>query len=140
MSKPTFEGLVDLNHIQLFVRQFGQSGPDIIVIHGGPDWDHSYLLPITQYLEKISKLTFFDIRGCGRSDCPELIADLTKDAIVEDIASLMKNLNISQAIILGLSFGGRVAIKFSGKYPYFVQSLIDAGVTLLLLQDYLFLT
>lgn len=38
---------VALGDVTLFVREIGESkagGPPLLVIHGGPDWDHSYLL------------------------------------------------------------------------------------------------
>ena len=127
--KANYEGLVELAGINLFVRQFGSAGPNVIIIHGGPDWDHSYLLPFARCLSKISKLTYFDIRACGRSSKPLSLDGLTKDDIVEDIAALLKKLKIDRAIILGFSFGGRVAIKFAAKYGSYVQSLILASTT-----------
>jgi pimeloyl-ACP methyl ester carboxylesterase len=32
--------------VELFVRRYGSPAlPMLIVVHGGPTWDHSYLLP-----------------------------------------------------------------------------------------------
>ncbi len=121
--------MIDLKHIKLFVRQFGASGPNIIIIHGGPDWDQSYLLPIVPYLEKSAKLTFFDIRACGKSDKPESISSLTKNDIVDDVSALMRKLEIPQAIIIGFSFGGRIAMMYAHKYPETVKAMILASTT-----------
>jgi proline iminopeptidase len=38
------EGVVPVKNAELFYRDIGQGRP-IIVIHGGPDFDHTYLLP-----------------------------------------------------------------------------------------------
>jgi pimeloyl-ACP methyl ester carboxylesterase len=38
------EGWVDVGGARLFHRVVGQ-GPPIIILHGGPDFDHRYLLP-----------------------------------------------------------------------------------------------
>jgi len=129
LSNPTFEGMIDLEHIKLFVRQFGEKGPDVIVIHGGPDWDQSYLLPIVPYLETSAKLTFFDIRACGKSERTESISSLTKSDIVDDISCLVEKLEISNPIILGFSFGGRVAIKYAKEHPETIQAMILASTT-----------
>ena len=38
--------LVTVDGVELFVRRFGNPAlPLLIVVHGGPTWDHSYLLP-----------------------------------------------------------------------------------------------
>jgi pimeloyl-ACP methyl ester carboxylesterase len=35
-----------VNDIDLFVRRFGDPAlPMLVVVHGGPTWDHPYLLP-----------------------------------------------------------------------------------------------
>ena len=45
IDRPTArEGLVPVNNAELFYREVGEGLP-IIVIHGGPDFDHTYLLP-----------------------------------------------------------------------------------------------
>jgi hypothetical protein len=49
VSESEHEGsteLVAVNGVELFVRRFGDPAlPMLIVVHGGPTWDHSYLLP-----------------------------------------------------------------------------------------------
>ena len=38
------EGFVPLKDAELYYREIGQGQP-VIVLHGGPDFDHTYLLP-----------------------------------------------------------------------------------------------
>lgn len=42
MPQPTHEGFLQLTDVSLYVRQFGATGPAVVLIHGGPDWDQSY--------------------------------------------------------------------------------------------------
>lgn len=55
-----------VNGVNLFVRRFGDpASPMLVVIHGGPPWDHSYLLPVAE-LADIAHVVLFDLRGSGR--------------------------------------------------------------------------
>jgi pimeloyl-ACP methyl ester carboxylesterase len=60
--------LVSVNGVDLFVRRFGDPAkPMLVVVHGGPTWDHSYLLPAVAGLSDLAHVVLFDLRGCGRS-------------------------------------------------------------------------
>jgi len=50
----------------LYTREIGQ-GPPVIVLHGGPDFDHTYLLPEMDRLTDLFHLFYYDQRGRGRS-------------------------------------------------------------------------
>lgn len=61
-------GVVAVNGVHLFVRRFGDPLlPALVVIHSGPTWDHSYLLPAVAGLADVADVVLFDLRGCGRS-------------------------------------------------------------------------
>jgi hypothetical protein len=64
---PRFEGLVHLPDVRLFVRRFGDAGPDLVLVHGGPDWDHTYFLPYALPLAERLRLTLF-VRAGGVSE------------------------------------------------------------------------
>lgn len=116
-------------HVSLFVRQFGTTGPAVILIHGGPDWDQSYFFPFLAPLAHSCRLIAFDLRGCGRSqkfhdpECYRL------DLAVEVLAQLLERLQLEGSILLGFSFGGRVALRFLDRYPAKVSKLILASST-----------
>src|SRR5258708_2047638 len=57
-----------IRDVDLYVVSLGaQKGIPLVVIHGGPDWDHSYLLRPINQLATARRIVLFDIRGCGRS-------------------------------------------------------------------------
>jgi proline iminopeptidase len=60
------ESHVALGSASLFVREIGEGHP-ILVLHGGPDFDHSYLLPEMDRLAESRRLLYYDQRGRGRS-------------------------------------------------------------------------
>lgn len=126
---PSFEGLVNLPDVQLFVRRFGSTGPDVIIVHGGPDWDHSYFLPFVLPLAEHVRVTLFDLRGCGRS---QKFGDPTRyhlDLAVDDLAHLCEQLALVPATLLGFSYGGRIALRLADRYPHLVGKLILASTT-----------
>ena len=63
-------GLIDTAHGPTFIRVLG-SGPPVFVIHGGPAWDHTYLVDGLAFLAERRTLIFFDQPGCGRTPAAE---------------------------------------------------------------------
>jgi proline iminopeptidase len=41
--------------------------PTLVVLHGGPGFDHSILRPAFSQLSDIAQIVYFDQRGSGRS-------------------------------------------------------------------------
>src|SRR5260370_22404798 len=60
------ESLVPVGGAELYVREIGK-GTSVIVLHGGPDFDHSYLLPELDRLSDAFHLIDYDQRGRGCS-------------------------------------------------------------------------
>jgi 3-oxoadipate enol-lactonase len=46
------------------------------------------------------------------------------DAYVEQIGTALDRLNVTEAVICGVSFGGRIALRFSARYPARTRALI----------------
>jgi pimeloyl-ACP methyl ester carboxylesterase len=60
------ESRIPVGGADLYSREIGQGTP-IIVLHGGPDFDHSYLIPDLDRLSDSFRLIYYDQRGRGRS-------------------------------------------------------------------------
>jgi pimeloyl-ACP methyl ester carboxylesterase len=61
----------------------------------------------------------FDLRGFGRSDMPPGLF-----CNYEDVRGLLGFLGVGQTHLLGISFGGRVALDFALAYPEYVKALL----------------
>lgn len=118
-----------MGDVELFVRQFGHAGRELVVLHGGPDWDHTYLLRALQPLSPQARLTFYDHRGCGRSTRLGTLEGYTLDEAVDDLVTLLERLNIQRPTLLGFSWGGRVALRFVSRFPNLAGALILASST-----------
>ena len=117
------EAYVDVGGAQLYCREVG-SGPSIIVIHGGPDFDHTYLLPDLDRLADGYRLIYYDQRGRGRSQGELRLEEIRIDRYVEDLDRLRKAFGLDKAALLGHSWGGLVALYYALRHPEQVSHLI----------------
>jgi pimeloyl-ACP methyl ester carboxylesterase len=120
--------VLKINGIDLFVRGFGDpSLPVLIVVHGGPTWDHSYLLPAVAQLADVRHVVLLDLRGNGRSGRHLPADQLQPDYVVDDIYALAEHLSAGRVDLLGFSFGGSIAMQFAARFPQALRSVILAS-------------
>ncbi len=100
-----------------------------MIVHGGPGWDHSFFIPYLAKLSQIAQLTFFDLRGCGRSQRMPSLEGYTVETVVGDMRELLDWLQIPSCALLGFSFGGRIALRYTHRHPKTVEKLILASTT-----------
>ncbi len=115
--------LIPVNGTELFVKAIGKGEP-IVIIHGGPVLDHSYLYPHLKSLANNYRLIFYDQRLSGRSSANADSADVRLNTFVEDIEALRNVLNLGEVHVLGHSWGGLLAMKYAIGYPSHTKSLM----------------
>ena len=90
--------------------------PTLLLLHGGPGFDHSGFKPAFTQLADIAQIVYCDHRGHGRSSrCPP--EQWTLDTWADDVVRLCDALGISRPIVLGHSFGGFVAQRYLARHP-----------------------
>jgi pimeloyl-ACP methyl ester carboxylesterase len=108
------------NGINMHYEERGTGEPLILIMGLGADgsaWeDH------VKAYEKHFRCILVDNRGTGRSDKPE--GPYSTKIMAEDIAGLMKALNIEGAHVSGISMGSAIAQELALMYPEIVKSLI----------------
>ncbi|WP_010097282.1 alpha/beta hydrolase [Ornithinibacillus scapharcae] len=126
---------MELDTIRIHYKLYNspkQNTETIVLIHGlGLDltiWES--IIPCLQ--DHFHILTF-DIRGHGETSHGEM--NITWDLLVNDFYSLVSNLNISKFHLVGLGFGGNLAIKFLAKYPKMVSKLILTSIYMYFPED-----
>ena len=90
--------------------------PTLILLHGGPGFDHSGFKPYFSRLADIAQIVYVDQRGHGRSD-PRPPGEWTLDTFADDVVRLCDALGINKPIVLGQSFGGFVAQRYIARHP-----------------------
>ena len=113
-------GLAPVNGAQLYYELAGEGVPLILLHAGVADsrmWDDQFTA-----FAKTHSVVRFDARGFGRSAMPS-----GTFCNYEDVAGLLDYLATPQAIVVGLSFGGLMAIDFALAYPDRVRKLVLAA-------------
>jgi proline iminopeptidase len=117
------EVVLTSDRARLHVRDTG-SGMPIVVLHGGPDFDHEYLLPDLDRLAGQFRLVYYDQRGRGRSFTGEGPDDVTIDGELEDCDRVREWTGSRSVAVLGHSWGGLLAMEYAFRYPERVSHLI----------------
>ncbi|MBC7942253.1 MAG: alpha/beta hydrolase [Chitinophagaceae bacterium] len=90
--------------------------PTLVLLHGGPGYDHSGFKPVFSRLADVAQIVYYDHRGHGRSD-RRPAAEWTLDTFADDLVRLCDALGIVKPIVLGQSFGGFVAQRYLARHP-----------------------
>jgi pimeloyl-ACP methyl ester carboxylesterase len=117
--------------VELFTAQVpGPAERTLLVIHGGPDWDHSYLRQPLARLSPGHRVIWADLRGCGRSTRGLPDDQYNPAAATRDLVRLLDALGIAQADVLGFSYGGMIAVRLALTAPGRLRRLIVASASL----------
>src|SRR2546422_3863329 len=130
--------LVSVGDVRLFVDVDGaklvpdgmlmRERPTIILLHGGPGFDHTPFKAHYSLLTEIAQVVYYDHRGNGRSeDGPRERWHL--DQWADDLRTLCDVLGIEQPVVFGASFGGFVALNYALRHPDHPARLVLSSTT-----------
>lgn len=124
------ERMVELGELRIYVKRIGAPElPPLIAVHGGPTWDHSYLLPAVGELSDVRRVHLLDVRGCGRSGRELPVDALRHVEAAEDILRVADALELGAIDLLGFSYGGALAMRLAERHPDRLRSLILASTS-----------
>lgn len=107
------------------VRGSGTGRP-LIVVNGGPGFDHSYLTASTVWdrLAKNRRVVMYDQRGVGRSFNLAPGAQNTLEEQIADLEALRAHLGADTIDLLGHSYGGYLSMAYTARNPKRVAHLL----------------
>ncbi len=117
------ESLVPVGGAELYAREIGK-GISVIVLHGGPDFDHSYLLPELDRLSDAFHLIYYDQRGRGRSAVGVKPEDVTLASDIADMEKVRRYFKLDSVVLLGHSWGTVLVLEYAVRYPQRVSRMI----------------
>lgn len=97
--------------------------PTVVLLHGGPGFDHSIYKPALSALADVAQVVFLDHRGNGRSE-PGPRESWTLAQWGDDVRAFCDALGIERPIVYGASFGGTVALAYATRHPEHPARLI----------------
>lgn len=113
---------VGIDDIQLAYTDTGLGLP-VVLLHGYP-FNRSLWNEQVSALSNSYRVITPDLRGLGESDASP--GPVTMNRMAQDVAALLDQLEISRAVIGGLSMGGYVALAFYKQFPSRVRALVLA--------------
>jgi pimeloyl-ACP methyl ester carboxylesterase len=96
--------------------------PSLIVMHGGPGFDHSTMRPYFDRFADTHQVVYIDHRGNGRSSGTPDTWTLAQWG--DDVKALCDALGIERPVVFGNSFGGMVAMSYAARHPEHPAKLI----------------
>jgi len=100
-------------NVRLHVTDAGEGRP-IVLIHGWPLSDEMYEYQYNALMKNNFRAIGITLRGFGKSDQPYGAYDY--DVFARDIKTVLSNLDIKDAVLVGFSMGGAIAIRYISKY------------------------
>jgi pimeloyl-ACP methyl ester carboxylesterase len=125
-DNPPAGRFLEVSGVRLHYVERG-SGEPLVLLHGNgsmiQDFESSGLIDLAA---KDFRVIVFDRPGFGHSDRPRNVV-WTPDAQAELIKRALDRLGVSNAIVLGHSWGASVAVALALKYPGLVRGLVLAS-------------
>lgn len=117
------EGVVVNGDQTLYTKTLGEGEP-LLVLHGGPGFDHRQFLPYIWELARGHQVILYDQRGTGLSEGPVDSTTMTLDTFIDDIEAVRRAFGIERLNLLGHSWGGTLAMYYALRHPEHLRSLI----------------
>jgi pimeloyl-ACP methyl ester carboxylesterase/DNA-binding CsgD family transcriptional regulator len=115
--------------VGLAVATNGHGSPIVRAAHWLSHVEHDAASPVwAPWLEAVGRIATnvrYDQRGCGLSD--RGVADVSLDRMVDDLAAVIDGLELEQPVLLGMSQGGAIAVRYAARYPDRVAGLVLLG-------------
>ncbi|HXS37080.1 MAG TPA: alpha/beta hydrolase [Flavipsychrobacter sp.] len=114
----------DVNGIKMYYEIHGTGSP-LILLHGGGSTIYTSFGRILPALSKTHKVIAIELQNHGHTGQRSVPETFKQDA--DDVAELMRQLDISSADILGFSNGGHTTLELAINHPEKVHKIIVAS-------------
>lgn len=121
---PTRAGSLSVFEAELFYQTVG-AGEPVVVVHGGPGLDHSYLRPWFGPLAETNQVVFYDQRGLGGSRAVVEGASLSMERYLTDLDRIREHVAQREKVtLLAHSWGAIPALLYAMERPERLAALI----------------
>ncbi len=124
-TKPdSTSGHAAVNGLKMFYEIHGSGNP-LVLIHGGGSTIQTTFGRVLSSFAKTHKVIAVEMQAHGRT--PDIDRPLSFEQDADDIAELLKNLNITNADIFGFSNGASTTLQVAIRHPELVNKIIVAS-------------
>ena len=118
---------MDIDGLFINYEQVGE-GPDVVLLHG---WGQNIemMKPVADPFDEEFNIVIIDLPGYGASSEPTYVWSL--EEYVDCVHTILESLDISNPILVGHSFGGRIGIIYASKYEdvWTKENIPNKGLT-----------
>jgi len=110
---------------KLYYEETGAGHPIVFVHEFAGDhrsWEHQ-----VRWFSRDYRCVTYNARGYPPSDVPDADGAYAYTNFADDIAALLRHLNIAKAHIVGLSMGGYATLQFGLRHPAMASALVVAA-------------
>lgn len=120
---------INVKNLSINYIQYGE-GNDIVLLHG---WGQNIemMRPIGDNFQDRFRITIIDFPGFGESEEPKEAWTIEDYELM--LEEFLKKVNVKKPIVIGHSFGGRVAIRYSARNP--ISKLVLFGSPCIRIQE-----
>src|SRR6187551_577115 len=122
--KDSTSGYVSVNGLNMYYEIYGNGKP-LVLLHGGGSTIYTSFGRIIPELSKHRKIIGVELQTHGHTNDRD--SDLSFEQDADDVAALLKNLNIAKADFLGFSNGGNTTMQIAIRHPELVDKIIVAS-------------
>ncbi len=111
----------EVNGLKMYYEIHGQGKP-LVLIHGGGSTIQTSFGRVIPQFAKNRKVIAVELQAHGRTNDRD--ADLSFEQDADDVATLLKNLEIDKADFFGFSNGGTTVLQIAIRHPEIVDKII----------------
>jgi len=116
---------LDRGDVRLYYEDSG-AGTPVLLTHGFGASTGMWRGQVEEFQDRY-RLIPWDMRGHGRTECPDGSTYYSQALTDDDMAALLDHLKIDQAVIGGHSLGGFMSLSFNVAHPDRVKALVLQG-------------
>jgi pimeloyl-ACP methyl ester carboxylesterase len=124
IQQDSTSGYAPVNGLRMYYEIHG-TGTPLVLIHGGGSTIHTTFGRILPELAKTHKVIAVEMQAHGHT--ADIDRPLSFEQEADDIAALLKQLNISTASIFGFSNGASTTLQFAIRHPEMTDKIILAS-------------
>lgn len=114
-----------VNGLQMYYEIYGEGSMPLVLVHGGGSTIESSFAQLIPLLARHTKVIAVELQAHGRTSDRNAPESFEQDA--DDVAGMLKYLQIEKADLLGFSNGGTTVLQVAIRYPEVVNKLIPVS-------------
>lgn len=122
MYSSPISGFAPINGITMYYEIYGEGDIPLVLIHGGGSTIGSSFGRFLPYMSDYGKIIAIELQAHGRTSDRDAPESFEQDA--DDVAALLKHLEIPKANFLGFSNGGTTTLQMAIRHAALVNKIV----------------